>query len=216
MGTDKETSFLMTSSQADVELDENNEYVPGEYEDQTAISVAIQKGKSVANQDSLTSTITIIADIDELIDFGSDDEEDEEEVIEESEDPSEVCTIVTGITGTNGKAVVYVPVPTESGEEVRLPISTFYFQTNLLSSVTANEAIAPVSDVTINVAENGIYVNNCEKGRYSIVSINGKVVANGIISGEGAFIATPGLQRGQVYIIAVEENGVVKAIKFVK
>ena len=95
-------------------------------------------------------------------------------------------------------------------------MGTLFFQTNLLQFVTANEAIAPVSDVTINVAENGIYVNNCEKGRYSIVSINGKMVANGIISGEGAFIATPGLQRGQVYIIAVEENGVVKAIKFVK
>lgn len=218
MGTDQESSFVMTRSRAEVNKDENGEYVADEYEDEMAVAVAINKGKSVANQDSLTSAITIIADLGDL--FGSDDDEaeDDAEVIDETEGPSEVCTIITGITGTNGKAVVTTPFETENGESIRVPISTFYFQTNLLqlNSATANEAIAPVSDVTINVAENGIYVNNCEKGRYSIVSINGKVVANGIISGEGAFIATPGLQRGQVYIIAVEENGAVKAIKFVK
>ena len=153
--------------------------------------------------DSLVSIITI----DEPV--NDDVTEDAEEI-----DVNQVMAFVTTLAKDGGKTDIIIPV--QNSIEYGLNMGTLFFQTNLLQFVTANEAIAPVSDVTINVAENGIYVNNCEKGRYSIVSINGKVVANGIISGEGAFIATPGLQRGQVYIIAVEENGVVKAIKFVK
>ena len=162
------------------------------------ISVEAQK-----KDDSLVSIITI----DEPV--NDDVTEDAEEI-----DINQVMAFVTTLAKDGGKTDIIIPV--QNSIEYGLNMGTLFFQTNLLSSVTANEAIAPVSDVTINVAENGIYVNNCEKGRYSIVSINGKMVANGIISGEGAFIATPGLQRGQVYIIAVEENGVVKAIKFVK
>ena len=162
------------------------------------ISVEAQK-----KDDSLVSIITI----DEPV--NDDVTEDAEEI-----DVNQVMAFVTTLAKDGGKTDIIIPV--QNSIEYGLNMGTLFFQTNLLQFVTANEAIAPVSDVTINVAENGIYVNNCEKGRYSIVSINGKVVANGIISGEGAFIATPGLQRGQVYIIAVEENGVVKAIKFVK
>ena len=162
------------------------------------ISVEAQK-----KDDSLVSIITI----DEPV--NDDVTEDAEEI-----DINQVMAFVTTLAKDGGKTDIIIPV--QNSIEYGLNMGTLFFQTNLLQFVTANEAIAPVSDVTINVAENGIYVNNCEKGRYSIVSINGKVVANGIISGEGAFIATPDLQRGQVYIIAVEENGVVKAIKFVK
>lgn len=162
------------------------------------ISVEAQK-----KDDSLVSIITI----DEPV--NDDVTEDAEEI-----DINQVMAFVTTLAKDGGKTDIIIPV--QNSIEYGLNMGTLFFQTNLLQFVTANEAIAPVSDVTINVAENGIYVNNCEKGRYSIVSINGKVVANGIISGEGAFIATPGLQRGQVYIIAVEENGAVKAIKFVK
>ena len=162
------------------------------------ISVEAQK-----KDDSLVSIITI----DEPV--NDDVTEDAEEI-----DINQVMAFVTTLAKDGGKTDIIIPV--QNSIEYGLNMGTLFFQTNLLQFVTANEAIAPVSDVTINVAENGIYVNNCEKGRYSIVSINGKMVANGIISGEGAFIATPGLQRGQVYIIAVEENGVVKAIKFVK
>lgn len=162
------------------------------------ISVEAQK-----KDDSLVSIITI----DEPV--NDDVTEDAEEI-----EINRVMAVVTTLAKDGGKTDIIIPV--QNSIEYGLNMGTLFFQTNLLQFVTANEAIAPVSDVTINVAENGIYVNNCEKGRYSIVSINGKVVANGIISGEGAFIATPGLQRGQVYIIAVEENGVVKAIKFVK
>ena len=162
------------------------------------ISVEAQK-----KDDSLVSIITI----DEPV--NDDVTEDAEEI-----EINQVMAVVTTLAKDGGKTDIIIPV--QNSIEYGLNMGTLFFQTNLLQFVTANEAIAPVSDVTINVAENGIYVNNCEKGRYSIVSINGKVVANGIISGEGAFIATPDLQRGQVYIIAVEENGVVKAIKFVK
>ena len=162
------------------------------------ISVEAQK-----KDDSLVSIIKI----DEPV--NDDVTEDAEEI-----EINRVMAVVTTLAKDGGKTDIIIPV--QNSIEYGLNMGTLFFQTNLLQFVTANEAIAPVSDVTINVAENGIYVNNCEKGRYSIVSINGKVVANGIISGEGAFIATPGLQRGQVYIIAVEENGVVKAIKFVK
>ncbi|MDD6765996.1 MAG: hypothetical protein PUF30_03355, partial [bacterium] len=162
------------------------------------ISVDVQK-----KDDSLVSIITIDEPVNDNV------TEDAEEI-----DINQVMAFVTTLAKDGGKTDIIIPV--QNSIEYGLNMGTLFFQTNLLQFVTANEAIAPVSDVTINVAENGIYVNNCEKGRYSIVSINGKVVANGIISGEGAFIATPGLQRGQVYIIAVEENGVVKAIKFVK
>ena len=162
------------------------------------ISVEAQK-----KDDSLVSIITIDEPVNDNV------TEDAEEI-----EINRVMAVVTTLAKDGGKTDIIIPV--QNSIEYGLNMGTLFFQTNLLQFVTANEAIAPVSDVTINVAENGIYVNNCEKGRYSIVSINGKVVANGIISGEGAFIATPGLQRGQVYIIAVEENGVVKAIKFVK
>ena len=162
------------------------------------ISVEAQK-----KDDSLVSIITIDEPVNDNV------TEDAEEI-----DINQVMAVVTTLAKDGGKTDIIIPV--QNSIEYGLNMGTLFFQTNLLQFVTANEAIAPVSDVTINVAENGIYVNNCEKGRYSIVSINGKMVANGIISGEGAFIATPGLQRGQVYIIAVEENGAVKAIKFVK
>lgn len=162
------------------------------------ISVDVQK-----KDDSLVSIITIDEPVNDNV------TEDAEEI-----EINQVMAVVTTLAKDGGKTDIIIPV--QNSIEYGLNMGTLFFQTNLLQFVTANEAIAPVSDVTINVAENGIYVNNCEKGRYSIVSINGKMVANGIISGEGAFIATPGLQRGQVYIIAVEENGVVKAIKFVK
>ncbi|MDY4846910.1 MAG: DUF6383 domain-containing protein [Parabacteroides sp.] len=167
-------------------------------------NVILERGASVEAQkkdDSLVSIITIQNPIE------GEENADEDEFID-------VMAFITTLAKDGGKTEIIIPV--QGNIEAGLSMGTLFFQTNLLQFVTANEAIAPVSDVTINVAENGIYVNNCEKGRYSIVSINGKVVANGIISGEGAFIATPGLQRGQVYIIAVEENGAVKAIKFVK
>ena len=97
-------------------------------------------------------------------------------------------------------------------------IATIYAKSNLLSIATDNEEIAaPQSDVTFGFAANGIYVNNCKQGRYTIVDMNGRIVANGVIAGEGAFVATPQLTRGQIYVIAVQdEKGLVKAAKFAK
>ena len=97
-------------------------------------------------------------------------------------------------------------------------IATIYAKSNLLSIATDNEEIAaPQSDVTFGFAANGIYVNNCKQGRYTIVDMNGRIVANGVIAGEGAYIATPQLTRGSIYVIAVQdEKGLVKAAKFAK
>ena len=97
-------------------------------------------------------------------------------------------------------------------------IATIYAKSNFLSIATDNEEIAaPQSDVTFGFAANGIYVNNCKQGRYTIVDMNGRIVANGVIAGEGAYIATPQLTRGSIYVIAVQdEKGLVKAAKFAK
>ncbi len=97
-------------------------------------------------------------------------------------------------------------------------IATIYAKSNLLSIATDNEEItAPQSDVTFGLEANGIYVNNCKQGRYTIVDMNGRIVANGVIAGEGAYIATPQLTRGSIYVIAVQdEQGLVKAAKFAK
>lgn len=97
-------------------------------------------------------------------------------------------------------------------------IATLYAKSNLLSIATDNEEIAaPQSDVTFGFEANGIYVNNCKQGRYTIVDMNGRIVANGVIAGEGAYIATPQLTRGKIYVIAVQdEKGLVKAAKFAK
>ena len=100
----------------------------------------------------------------------------------------------------------------------RTKIATIYAKSNLLSIATDNEEIAaPQSDVTFGFTANGIYVNNCKQGRYTIVDMNGRIVANGVIAGEGAFVATPQLTRGSIYVIAVQdEKGLVKAAKFAK
>ena len=100
----------------------------------------------------------------------------------------------------------------------RTKIATLYATSNLLSIATDNEeTAAPQSDVTFGFTANGIYVNNCKQGRYTIVDMNGRIIANGVIAGEGAYIATPQLTRGKIYVIAVQdEKGLVKAAKFAK
>ncbi|MDD6836798.1 MAG: DUF6383 domain-containing protein [bacterium] len=198
------SSVIQGMGQAGEEADEI--FAVGQYKwDDDAQEPILERGVSVEAQKKDDSLVSIIK-IQDPIEGEENAEEDE---------VMDVMAFITTLAKDGGKTEIIIPV--QGNIEAGLSMGTLFFQTNLLQFMpSANEAIAPVSDVTINVAENGIYVNNCEKGRYSIVSINGKVVANGIISGEGAFIATPGLQRGQVYIIAVEENGAVKAIKFVK
>lgn len=103
----------------------------------------------------------------------------------------------------------------DAGIKSEKAIATMYIKSNLLSAV-GNETITPELDITITPAENGLYINNCENATYSIVSMSGKMVANGVISGNGAFVATPYMQRGQIYIVTVVENGAKKSIKIMK
>lgn len=99
--------------------------------------------------------------------------------------------------------------------QMETPMAIAYITSNL-ASATANETISPAEALNIRVADGGIYIQNCDKGTYSIVGMNGKAVAHGIISGPGAFIATPTLQSGNVYIVTIVENGKAQSIKFKK
>lgn len=114
--------------------------------------------------------------------------------------------VYPNVTLTNGLA-----------DEVKTPVATLYIKSNLLTyNPTANEAITPEAKAKVLVAENGLYINNVSDATYSIVSITGKVVANGIISGDNAYVATPSLQRGQIYILSIVEKGAQQVVKFRK
>lgn len=124
-------------------------------------------------------------------------------------------------TTMNIKATVSAQAPnivvefSPAAMQMETPMATAYLTSNL-ANVTANETISPAEALSIRVADGGIYVRNCDKGTYSIVGMNGKAVAHGIISGPGAFIATPTLQSGNIYIITIVEDGVAQSIKFKK
>lgn len=96
------------------------------------------------------------------------------------------------------------------------PVGTMYVQSNVMQIATGNEVISTPETFGIRVAEGGIYIQNCEKGAYSIVGMNGKPAAQGIISGAGAFIPTPNLMRGNVYILKVTDDHSVQSLKFRK
>lgn len=137
-----------------------------------------------------------------------------------------IATITTKEKGENELDIV-IRIP-KKGQTIKIDFfkyndgvkntkaaATMFTTSNLLSAV-GNETITPELNVTITPAENGLYINNCENATYSIVSMSGKVIANGIISGNGAFIATPYMQRGQIYIVTIVENGAKKSIKIMK
>lgn len=130
----------------------------------------------------------------------------------DEEDANVIC-----ISLTKDQAIICVHEGALDATEEN-KIATLYAKSNLLEIATDNEEIAaPQSDVTFGFTANGIYVNNCKQGRYTIVDMNGRIVANGVIAGEGAYIATPQLTRGSIYVIAVQdEKGLVKAAKFAK
>lgn len=96
------------------------------------------------------------------------------------------------------------------------PVGTMYVQSNVMQIATGNEIISTPEDLSIRVAEGGLYIQNCEKGSYSIVGMDGKPAAQGIISGAGAFIPTPNLMRGNVYVLKVVEGNTTQTIKFRK
>ena len=130
----------------------------------------------------------------------------------DEEDANVIC-----ISLTKDQAIICVHEGALDATEEN-KIATLYAKSNLLEIATDNEEIAaPQSDVTFGFEANGIYVNNCKQGRYMIIDMNGRIVANGVIAGEGAYIATPQLTRGSIYVIAVQdEQGLVKAAKFAK
>ena len=130
----------------------------------------------------------------------------------DEEDANVIC-----ISLTKDQAIICVHEGALDATEEN-KIATLYAKSNLLEIATDNEEIAaPQSDVTFGFTANGIYVNNCKQGRYTIVDMNGRIVANGVIAGEGAYIATPQLTRGSIYVIAVQdEQGLVKVAKFAK
>ena len=142
------------------------------------------------------------------------------------DDEAIIATITTKEKGENELDIV-IRIP-KKGQTIKIDFfkyndgvkntkaaATMFTTSNLLSAV-GNETITPELNVTITPAENGLYINNCENATYSIVSMSGKVIANGIISGNGAFIATPYMQRGQIYIVTIVENGAKKSIKIMK
>lgn len=96
------------------------------------------------------------------------------------------------------------------------PMATAYITSDVLGVLTSAETIAPADELKVVVADGGLYIQNCEEGQYSIVGMNSRVVAQGIISGPGAFVATPTLTKGNIYIFSVVEKGVQKSIKFRK
>lgn len=142
------------------------------------------------------------------------------------DDEAIIATITTKEKGENELDIV-IRIP-KKGQTIKIDFfkyndgvkstkaaATMFITSNLLSAV-GNETVTPELNVTITPAENGLYINNCENATYSIVSMSGKVIANGIISGNGAFIATPYMQRGQIYIVTIVENGAKKSIKIMK
>lgn len=182
-----------------VQYTKNNE--DAEYAPESQITLLMERlaAATTAEADTIHSEIT-------LADF----EDDSDEL-----DEASAKVICIGLT--KDQAIICMHMGGLDADENN-KIATLYAKSNLLSIATDNEEIAaPQSDVTFGFEANGIYVNNCKQGRYTIVDMNGRIVANGVIAGEGAYIATPQLTRGKIYVIAVQdEKGLVKAAKFAK
>lgn len=181
-----------------VQYTKNNE--DGEYAPESQITLLMERLAAATRAEADTIHSEII-----LADYKEGDELDE------------ASAKVICISLTKDQAIICVHEGAlDASDENK--IATLYATSNLLSIATDNEEIAaPQSDVTFGFTANGIYVNNCKQGRYTIVDMNGRIVANGVIAGEGAYIATPQLTRGKIYVIAVQdEKGLVKAAKFAK
>lgn len=124
-------------------------------------------------------------------------------------------------TSMNIKASVSTQAPnivielSPTAMQMDTPMVTAYLTSNL-ANVTANETVSPEKDLAIRVADGGIYIRNCDKGNYFIVGMSGKTIARGFISAPGSFIATPALQKGNIYIFTVVKDGVAQSVKFIK
>ena len=87
-----------------------------------------------------------------------------------------------------------------------------YFNTNILQ-VLSNEDALEVPKLIVSATDNGIYVNGCDKGTYSIISMMGTKLASGTLSGN--YIQTPNLNKG-IYVFVLTVNGKTQTVKFVK
>lgn len=96
------------------------------------------------------------------------------------------------------------------------PVGTMYVQSNVMQIATGNETISVPEELGVRVTDGGLYLLNADKGTFSIVGMTGKPVAHGTISGPGAFIPTPTLMKGNVYIIRIVQDQAVTSIKFRK
>lgn len=96
------------------------------------------------------------------------------------------------------------------------PIATAYITSNLFGVITSNETITQAEELKVILADGGFYIKNCEKGKYMLVEMNGRLVRQGIIAGPGTFVDAPALEKGRIYILSVLENGIRKTIKFIK
>lgn len=190
-------------------LDEEGEYYNA---NALALTMETKPAATAAEKDTLFSAITFMSAVEHT-------STTEDGTITEHYFSDPEATAAIGIDMVKDQAIISVYDMDKEGDEyVETLVATLYAKSNLLSIATDNEEIAaPQSDVTFGFTANGIYVNNCKQGRYTIVDMNGRIVANGVIAGEGAYIATPQLTRGKIYVIAVQdEKGLVKAAKFAK
>ena len=94
------------------------------------------------------------------------------------------------------------------------PIATLYLTSNMMSIITDNEAIEnDVQALKVSSTPNGLYVQN-GKGKYVIINMVGKVVANGIITSDQQYINLS-IPKG-IYMISINQEGEQKTIKFAK
>lgn len=106
--------------------------------------------------------------------------------------------------------IEFTPNPDKEGAT---PMATAFVKSNALGVITSNEASPVLEDANVYVQEGGIYVENCDKATYSVVSINGAKLTNGIISGTNEYIAIPSLAKGNIYIVTIIKENAEKSFK---
>jgi len=93
-------------------------------------------------------------------------------------------------------------------------MATAYMKSDLMTGGMSNETIE--NELKIALTEGGIWVSNIENGTYSIVNIQGAILAKGRIDSSSSFISTGGIPSGGVYILVVNEKGTQQSVKFIK
>lgn len=92
-----------------------------------------------------------------------------------------------------------------------LSVAKTYFTTNIAGIIAGIDETA-TDNIQVTTTAQGIVVANAENATYSILSVNGAMVAAGKVN---SVISTNGLSQG-VYILVVKANDVQKTFKFIK